>query len=173
MSRSGSLKRNIAMTAWTAARIARLKALWKEGRTAAAISLDLGAGISRSAVLGKVHRMGLSSDRKAPSAPATPSERQQQRPASQKVRPIRPPQDRNTAGKSARPPAAPPLRGTRTILTVGRTDCRWPLGDPHRPGFSLCGCPVSRGAYCEAHASMAYSGATRTLEGLARWAGVA
>ena len=51
------------MTVWTEDRIKRLRSLWREGRTAESISRDLGAGISRSAVLGKLHRLGLSTGR--------------------------------------------------------------------------------------------------------------
>ena len=43
---------------WTDERIDRLKALWTEGNTASQIADDLG-GVSRNAVIGKAHRLGL------------------------------------------------------------------------------------------------------------------
>ena len=43
---------------WTDERIDRLKALWSEGNTASQIADDLG-GVSRNAVIGKAHRLGL------------------------------------------------------------------------------------------------------------------
>ena len=43
---------------WTEERINRLKALWAEGATASQIAEDLG-GVSRNAVIGKAHRLGL------------------------------------------------------------------------------------------------------------------
>jgi GcrA cell cycle regulator len=48
---------------WNDQRIARLKFLWEEGMTCAAIAADMGAP-SRSAIIGKVHRLGLSQRKK-------------------------------------------------------------------------------------------------------------
>ncbi len=45
---------------WTDERIDRLKAMWAEGSTASQIADDLG-GVSRNAVIGKAHRLGLES----------------------------------------------------------------------------------------------------------------
>jgi GcrA cell cycle regulator len=45
---------------WTDERIERLKAMWAEGKTASAIADELG-GVSRNAVIGKAHRLGLDS----------------------------------------------------------------------------------------------------------------
>jgi len=43
---------------WTEERIERLKAMWAEGATASEIADKLG-GVSRNAVIGKAHRLGL------------------------------------------------------------------------------------------------------------------
>ena len=43
---------------WTDERIDRLKALWMQGMTASQIAEELG-GVSRNAVIGKAHRLGL------------------------------------------------------------------------------------------------------------------
>ena len=43
---------------WTDERIERLKTLWSQGNTASQIADDLG-GVSRNAVIGKAHRLGL------------------------------------------------------------------------------------------------------------------
>ena len=45
--------------AWTDERVARLSKLWAEGLSASQIATDLG-GVTRNAVIGKVHRLGLS-----------------------------------------------------------------------------------------------------------------
>ena len=44
---------------WTDERIERLKKLWSEGLSASQIAAELG-GVTRNAVIGKVHRLGLS-----------------------------------------------------------------------------------------------------------------
>ena len=54
---------------WTDERIETLKRLWSEGHSASQIAGELG-GVSRKAVIGKVHRLKLESRIKAPSAPA-------------------------------------------------------------------------------------------------------
>ena len=64
---------------WTDERVARLSKLWAEGLSASQIATDLG-GVTRNAVIGKVHRLGLSGRAKsttggrpkgAPDAPMT------------------------------------------------------------------------------------------------------
>jgi len=45
---------------WTDERIERLRAMWTEGKTASQIADELG-GVSRNAVIGKAHRLGLDS----------------------------------------------------------------------------------------------------------------
>ncbi len=47
--------------AWTDERIALLKQYWEEGRSASQIAEVLGEGLSRNAVIGKAHRLGLAS----------------------------------------------------------------------------------------------------------------
>jgi len=56
--------------AWTDDRVATLKKLWMEGLSASQIAGELGEGVTRNAVIGKVHRLKLSGRAKpAPSAP--------------------------------------------------------------------------------------------------------
>jgi GcrA cell cycle regulator len=50
----------IAFMSWTDQRIDQLKALWDKGLTASQIADELG-GVSRNAVIGKAHRLGLKS----------------------------------------------------------------------------------------------------------------
>ncbi len=66
---------------WTDERIDRLKELWTQGKTASHIADELG-GVSRNAVIGKAHRLGLQSrpspvkpNEPAPKAKAKPKER--------------------------------------------------------------------------------------------------
>ncbi|MFL2790550.1 MAG: GcrA family cell cycle regulator [Paracoccaceae bacterium] len=46
--------------AWTAERVELLTTLWKSGNSASQIANELGEGVSRNAVIGKIHRLGLS-----------------------------------------------------------------------------------------------------------------
>ena len=56
---------------WTDERIEALKHHWMEGKSASQISAVLGAGLTRNAVIGKVHRLGLAG--RVKTAPASPS----------------------------------------------------------------------------------------------------
>ena len=57
--------------AWTDERVEQLKKLWSDGLSASQIAAELG-NVTRNAVIGKVHRLGLSG-RAAPSKPARPA----------------------------------------------------------------------------------------------------
>ncbi len=46
--------------AWTEERVKKLTLLWKSGNSASKIAIELGDGVSRNAVIGKIHRLGLS-----------------------------------------------------------------------------------------------------------------
>ncbi len=57
---------------WTDERVERLSTLWLEGRSASQIAAELGEGVSRNAVIGKVHRLGLSGRAVPPAEAAAP-----------------------------------------------------------------------------------------------------
>jgi GcrA cell cycle regulator len=57
---------------WTDERVELLKKMWGEGQSASQIAKELG-GVTRNAVIGKVHRLGLSNRAGAAPAPAAPS----------------------------------------------------------------------------------------------------
>lgn len=57
---------------WTDERVERLSTLWLEGRSASQIAAELGEGVSRNAVIGKVHRLGLSGRAVPPTDAAPP-----------------------------------------------------------------------------------------------------
>ena len=149
-------------SAWTDDRIGRLKKLWLEGQTAEQIARDLANGITRSAVLGKVHRMGLSAERAG-----RPCKRPDVRPGKTHVAPHKPPPVRPVHT----PPEAEMEHGLVTLHSVRRFQCRWPFGNPGAADFSLCGQPVTRGSFCASHVAIAYRPSTdtpRSLDRLAR-----
>ena len=58
---------------WTDERVDQLSRLWQEGRSASQIAAALGGGLSRNAVIGKVHHLGLAGRVKSTaSAPPVP-----------------------------------------------------------------------------------------------------
>lgn len=142
---------------WTDERVETLKKLWLDGLSASQIAKQLG-GVTRNAVIGKVHRLGLSGR-------ATPS--QPQRPIFKAPRAPRPaiaaaPAARRPVEPSAPVPPSLPAYfaeepGTATVLTLGSHMCKWPIGDPASDAFSFCGRRSDReGPYCGEHARVAY-----------------
>ena len=96
---------------WTEERIDRLKAMWSQGSTASMIAEELG-GVSRNAVIGKAHRLGLDS---RPS-PVKPVEKTVKKPAAAKPAPAAaaPPPVKKPLPEPAAPraaaPTGPPVR---------------------------------------------------------------
>jgi GcrA cell cycle regulator len=161
---------------WTDERIETLKKLWLDGLSASQIAKQLG-GVTRNAVIGKVHRLGLSG-RAAPSQPARPAYKPP-RPVSDNVRTaVTNHQTRSRAsqsnvsaqaetvdaitGAASRPlPVRDEAPGSATVLTLGAHMCKWPIGDPSSEGFTFCGkSNGGEGPYCVEHARIAYQPAT-------------
>ena len=141
---------------WTDERVDLLKKLWLDGLSASQVAKQLGGGLTRNAVIGKVHRLGLSG-RAAPSQPHRPV-----------FKPARPPRAATPAipaprrmEPAVRPEPEPEVSieesGSATVLTLGAHMCKWPIGDPSTDGFSFCGRVSSGdGPYCTHHARVAY-----------------
>ena len=144
---------------WTDERVETLKKLWQDGLSASQIAKQLG-GVTRNAVIGKVHRLGLSG-RAAPSKPARPVFK-----APRPARAVAPPAaPRRIAEPVSALPAAPmpvvpryvdETPGSATVLTLGAHMCKWPIGDPSSDSFTFCGRRQSEGPYCVEHARVAY-----------------
>src|SRR5258708_3785940 len=84
-----SLLKEMAMS-WDGDRVELLKKLWQEGISASPIAAQLGAGITRNGVIGKVHRLGLSGRAKpASSSPAPRAKRAAQPMVAQKTMALR------------------------------------------------------------------------------------
>ena len=111
---------------WTDERVEKLKKLWSEGLSASQIAAQLG-GVSRNAVIGKVHRLGLSG-RAAPSQPSRPAFRAARPRATQapsaprRIEPAPRPVAVAQPSAPAPRPAVLDLPGTATVLTLTRAD---------------------------------------------------
>jgi len=154
---------------WSGASIALLRRRWAEGASARAIAKELGSGVSRCAVLGKVHRLKL----KQPDFKRRRKER---------VRPRRRAAKSKRAGRRAvtRLTAAFHALGLDTVfgapdvraahqyagkafgpacglLDLTQATCRWPIGEPDDADFAFCGAaPFKRYPYCVRHCLIAY-----------------
>ncbi|PWB83529.1 MAG: GcrA cell cycle regulator [Methylocystaceae bacterium] len=154
---------------WTDERVELLRKLWNEGLSASQVAAEIGAGITRNAVIGKIHRLGLSQRAKTPIA-ARP--RVAKPPRTQTVtqtRPLAPSVVGNVAlalapRALALPDVRPqeevviPLSERVTIMELREAMCRWPIGDPTSAEFRFCGAksPGGGSPYCGYHAQVAY-----------------
>ena len=158
---------------WTDERVEQLSKLWLEGRSASQIAAELGMNVTRNAVIGKVHRLGLAGRAKI-AAPASPTaSRTKARMAvrieqdeSETVDPI------DTAVPTPSIPLVPdvtpvaqpisdvviPFSERVTIMDLRESSCRWPMGDPTNSEFRFCGARTGAGSgpYCVAHSRLAF-----------------
>ena len=119
---------------WTDERVEELKKLWAQGLSISQIGEAL--GVSRNAIAGKAHRMGL---------PKRPSPISKPKAEKRKVEPVVEEQDL-------------PLRLELRQLVWSRSRCCWPTGDPKKNGFVFCGDTVVPGKpYCLPHCKEAYT----------------
>ena len=149
---------------WSDDRVEQLKKLWESGLSASQIAAELG-NVTRNAVIGKVHRLGLSGRAKSSSS-ASPRPRKPRSP-SHMLRIGRASIRGNTALAHAYDfelEAEPelidniiPIGQLRTILELNEQTCRWPVGDPGSNDFFFCGGNTVAGLpYCAYHSRVAY-----------------
>lgn len=100
---------------WTDERVETLKTMWGEGKSASQIAKELG-GVTRNAVIGKVHRLGLS-NRASPATKAAPKEMPAEKAAAPKPAPRAPAEEKvEPAPQVTKPPM--PLR--KPIIKAGQ-----------------------------------------------------
>jgi GcrA cell cycle regulator len=172
---------------WTEDRVETLKKLWTEGLSASQIAKHLG-GVTRNAVIGKVHRLGLAG-RAAPSRPikriSVPIARPRPTLSDQAVAAAKAARVVDKAREEASidtaepaPPIVKPVkprpRPTRDgeiigVLQLGAHMCKWPIGDPGDVDFGFCGSHCDGSAvYCEEHAAIAFQPALMRRPGVTR-----
>lgn len=155
---------------WTDERIETLRTMWAARHSAKTIAGVLGEGVTRNAVIGKIHRLGLAERTKpeeegvAKSRSATTARKTQQSQPTvigNTVLAPKPetllqtlPQTQVRLAESV----VVPMCESISIMELRETTCRWPLGDPMTADFSYCGAksPFGAGPYCAAHARIAY-----------------
>ena len=119
---------------WTDERLDELKKLWAEGLSISQIGEAL--GVSRNAIAGKAHRIGL------PKRPSPISKSKTEK--------------AELVVKDDEPDL--PLRLELRQLEWSRSKCCWPTGDPKKSGFVFCGHKVVPGKpYCLSHCYEAYT----------------
>ena len=135
---------------WTVEKVEKLKELWGKGNTASQIAEIIG-GISRNAVIGKAHRLNLSSKIKARSSPKN-----------QKLHKLN--SGENNIQKHGRKGLFKSLIIEKDFepenpkqLEELENHCRWPIGHPDEIDFYFCGrTPIKDFSYCKLHLLFAF-----------------
>lgn len=153
---------------WNDERVEALKTMWGEGKSASQIAKELG-GVTRNAVIGKVHRLGLSNRATATTAKTTETKAK----AAPKAKPA--PKAEAAAPKAEAAPRPVQVPARKPIITAGQPlppqpsqseisaealanlaeferkakklklmqlterTCKWPIGDPATQDFWFCG----------------------------------
>ncbi|RMH45425.1 MAG: GcrA cell cycle regulator [Alphaproteobacteria bacterium] len=108
---------------WTEERVELLKKLWAEGKSASQIAKELG-GVTRNAVIGKVHRLGLSNRSPAAGAAAAPAPETPPRKAKPAARKTAKAAEAEKPAKPAETPASAPApaaaQPARKVVPAGQ-----------------------------------------------------
>ena len=141
--------------AWNEERVELLKKLWAEGLSASQIAGKMG-GVTRNAVIGKVHRLGLSGR----ATPAKPQRGCATEAAKEETSAPFAHKEELTPVISEPEFSSPLVLDTgdmTTVTTLKNNMCKWPIGDPATDDFHFCGQSTTSGkSYCPYHAHMAF-----------------
>jgi GcrA cell cycle regulator len=154
---------------WTPERGEKLRLLVAKGLSFSQIAQEIGDGITRNAVCGKMKRLGIKSRNTCAFDPTKRSPRP--RIKKQKVsifatrwgafdKDTKPPEHIEIADVVAQPRYIP-------LERLNNITCRWPYGES--TPYSFCGCATSKAPYCEAHTAQS-KGKGTTSERLAAYA---
>ena len=169
--------------AWTDERIKQLRQLWSEGQSASKIAEKLG-GVTRNAVIGKIHRLGLSN--RSENSEKKIITKKRGRPAKVKNTDNFQKQVDNNKNKDFSQINSDKfddlhvdgLEGDKNMLPeatlaniaeleenakklnlmeLTERTCKWPIGDPATENFWFCGHSSEQGKpYCSTHVSIAF-----------------
>ena len=136
---------------WTEEKIEKLKELWGKGSTASLIAEIIG-GISRNAVIGKAHRLNLSSKIKTRNASSSQNFDNSSEENSSKQRRGRKSKFQSLIIEKDFEPENP-----KKLEELDESSCKWPVGHPEEESFYFCGrSSLKDFSYCKLHLLYAY-----------------
>jgi len=135
---------------WNEEKVDKLKELWGKGNTASQIAEIIG-GISRNAVIGKAHRLNLSSKIKTRNASSTQGFN------SNSEENIKQKQTRKSRFKSLLIEKDFEPENPKKLEELDESSCKWPVGHPEEESFYFCGrSSLKDFSYCKLHLLYAY-----------------
>ena len=136
---------------WNEEKVEKLKELWGKGSTASQIAEIIG-GISRNAVIGKAHRLNLSSKIKTRNASSSQNFDNSSEENSSKQR-----QGRKSKFKSLLIEKDFEPENPKKLEELDESSCKWPVGHPEEKSFYFCGrSSLKDFSYCKLHLLYAY-----------------
>jgi GcrA cell cycle regulator len=151
---------------WTPERIEQLRTCIKTGLTCSQIAAEI--GVTRNAVIGKIHRLGLSTGRPPGAAPTRVCIPREPRPRVATQRRLLRLLFADVASRGGGHTAVASATAHGVLATVDSMQpcslfeltehkCRWPISDDSAAACAFCGNHVATGfSYCAGHARMAY-----------------
>ena len=136
---------------WTEEKVAKLKELWGKGSTASQIAEIIG-GISRNAVIGKAHRLNLSSKIKTRNASSIQNYDNNSEENNSKQKRGRKSKFKSLIIEKDFEPENP-----KKLEELDESSCKWPIGHPEEESFYFCGrSSLKDFSYCKLHLLYAY-----------------
>ena len=147
---------------WNDEKVQKLKELWGKGSTASQIAEIIG-GISRNAVIGKAHRLNLSSKIKTRNASSSQNFDNSSEENSSKQRKGRKSKFQSLIIEKDFEPENP-----KKLEELDENSCKWPIGHPEEQSFYFCGrSSLKDFSYCKLHLLYAYQPKGRKEEPVA------
>ena len=136
---------------WNEEKVTKLKDLWGKGSTASQIAEIIG-GISRNAVIGKAHRLNLSSKIKTRNSLSSQNFNSNSDNNNFKQRQGKKSKFRSLIIEKDFEPENP-----KKLEELGESHCKWPIGHPEEESFYFCGrASLKDFSYCKLHLLYAY-----------------
>ena len=147
---------------WNEEKVEKLKELWGKGSTASQIAEIIG-GISRNAVIGKAHRLNLSSKIKTRNASSSQSFDNSLEENLSKQKRGRKSKFQSLIIEKDFEPENP-----KKLEELDESSCKWPVGHPEEQSFYFCGrSSLKDFSYCKLHLLYAYQPKGRKEEPVA------
>jgi len=136
---------------WNEEKVTKLKELWGKGSTASQIAQIIG-GLSRNAVIGKAHRLNLSSKIKTRSTSSAQNFDNNEQENSVKEKRGRKNKFQSLIIEKDFEPENP-----KKLEELDESSCKWPIGHPEEKSFYFCGrSSLKDFSYCKLHLLYAY-----------------
>ena len=147
---------------WNDEKVEKLKELWGKGSTASQIAEIIG-GISRNAVIGKAHRLNLSSKIKTRNPSSSQNFDNSSEENSSKQKRGRKSKFQSLIVEKDFEPENP-----KKLEELDESSCKWPIGHPEEQSFYFCGrSSLKDFSYCKLHLLYAYQPKGRKEEPVA------